>query len=224
MRPLRLAARRLVLGAGLGVVLPTPALAQTDPALARNDRSMERVVGFSWFSPGGTLGGITDRRVYLTGLRSEKVLGVGRRSAVAYTMELVPLAIVERTAPNTQQCRPYRWGHSLCRFNRSARVAVGAGGSPLGLKLYFNRASRVRVHAAGSAGMLFFSSDVPVYNSRRANFTFDYGGGVEIPLRNSRALTFSYRFYHISNANTGAYNPGLDANVLSIGLLNRRAR
>ncbi|MEX2154977.1 MAG: acyloxyacyl hydrolase [Gemmatimonadaceae bacterium] len=224
MRLFRLAARWLVLSAGLGAVFPTPALAQTVPALARNDRSIERVAGFSWFSPGGSLGGITDRRVYLTGLRSENVLGAGRRIAVAYTMELVPLAIVERTAPNTQWCRHDQWGRHLCRFNRSARVAVGAGGSPLGFKLYFNRTSRVRVHAAGSAGMLFFSSEVPVYNSRRANFTFDYGGGVEIPLRNSRAVTFSYRFQHISNAGTGAYNPGLDANVVSIGLINRPAR
>jgi len=187
--------------------------------LMPGDRFSERVAGFSWYSPAAaSLGSIANRRVYLTGLRTERLFVAAGPFALGYTMELVPLAIVERTGGNTEQCRRNPdWLTFTCRYDRSARVSVGAGGSPAGFKLYFNRGQLTRFYAAGGAGALIFSSDVPVEDSRRANFTFEYGVGME-----RSGVTVGYKFHHISNGGTRRLNPGLDANIFYVGMVSRR--
>ncbi|MEX2154984.1 MAG: acyloxyacyl hydrolase [Gemmatimonadaceae bacterium] len=193
-------------------------------ALSSGDHFIERTAGFSWYSPAASsLGSINHRRVYLVGLRSERLFATAGPFAIAYTAELIPLAIVERTTGNIEQCsRNANWVTFTCRYDYSARVAVGAGGSPVGAKLYFNRAGKTRVYGSVAGGGLVFSSHVPVHNSRRANFTFEYGGGVEVTARDGRAVMFGYKFHHISNGGTAALNPGLDANVLYVGVIRRR--
>lgn len=202
-----------------------PVLAQSQ-TLRPGDRLSERVAGFSWYSPAAaSLGQIGNRRVYLTGLRTERLVAAAGPLAFAYTMELVPLAIVERTVGNTENCvRNPEWWTFTCRYDRSARVSVGAGGSPMGFKLYLNRGGLNRVYAAGGVGGLIFSSEVPVEKSRRANFTFEYGGGVEVPRKGGASVTLGYRFHHISNGGTRKLNPGLDANVFYVGMVSRQRR
>lgn len=196
--------------------------------LARGDFTLERIAGFSWFSPVGRRGDVrnrqeyvTNRRVYVAGIRGNWFRGAAGPVAVATTMEFVPLAIVERTAPSGVTCRPTSTGEKCVR-DASARVAVGIGGSPIGARVYLGRTSRVRALLAGSAGILAFSSDVPTENSRQLNFTFEYGSGVEVDVRNGHAILMGYKFQHISNAGTGVFNPGLDANVVYLGLVTRR--
>ena len=200
------------------LLVATPVLGQSE-RLMPGDRFTERVAGFSWYSPAGaSLGSIANRRVYLTGLRTERLFIAAGPFALGYTAELVPLAIVERTGGNTEVCRPNPDAVTFtCRIDRSARVSVGAGGSPVGLKLYFNRGPLTRLYATGAAGALFFSSDVPVENSRRANFTFEYGVGME-----RSGVTFGYKFHHLSNGGTRRVNPGLDANIFYVGMVSRR--
>lgn len=192
--------------------------------LSRGDRFFESDAGLSWYSPrGSALGTITGRRVYLTGLRFESVLGTTGALALASTMELIPIAVVERTNAHTRTCYTDQVGRLICEYDRSAEVAAGTGAAPLGLKLLFNRAHPVRFYAAAAAGALLFSSDVPVSDSRRLNFTFDYGMGLQMPM-NGRTLSVGYKFYHISNAGFGRVNPGLDANILYVGLRKQLTR
>lgn len=191
--------------------------------LAMGDRFLEANAGFSWYSPrGGGWGLITNRRVYLTGVRSEWVIEARGRLAWSYVVEWVPLAVVERTSSReTIECYPVPEG-SLCEVDRSARVAVGTGLAPFGLKMYVNPSGSTRFFANASAGMIAFSTDVPVYNSRRLNYMLDYGGGVDLVRRDGRAVTIGYRFHHISNAASGRVNPGLDANVIYLGFRRKR--
>ena len=211
----------------LALIVTPPLLSQeappAGPGVSGGDRFLEANVGFSWYSPrGGSWGLISNRRVYFTGVRGEWVLEANRRLAWAYTAEWVPLAVVERTIDHeTVHCYDTPSG-SICEVDRSARVAVGTGASPVGFKLYVNPAGSMRFFANGSGGMIAFSSDVPVYSSRRLNFMFDYGGGVDFVLRDGRAATIGYRFHHISNAGSGRVNPGLDANILYLGLRTKR--
>jgi hypothetical protein len=214
---------RLAAVALCALLAATDTAAQNRP-LSRGDRFIERSAGFSWYSPAAaSLGNINHRRVYLVGLRSERLLGTAGPFAIAYTAELIPLAVVERTTGNIERCvRNPDWVTFTCQYDYSARVAVGMGGSPLGAKLYFNRAGKTRVYGSAAGGGLIFSSHVPVHGSRRANFTFEYGGGVEVTGRNGRAMAFGYKFHHISNGGTAALNPGLDANILYVGMIRRR--
>jgi lipid A 3-O-deacylase PagL len=209
-----------------------PALCQ-DPSLAPHelatvsggDRYVERSAGFSWYSPRGkNWGSITNRRVYVAGLRGEWVLGTAGSFALASTAELLPLVVVERTAPHETMTCYGKANTVICERDRSARLAVGAGASPLGLKLYLNRTGYTRLYASGAAGSLIFSSDVPVTGSRHFNYTFEYGGGVELVTANGRTVSFGYKFHHISNGATAPLNPGLDSNILYVGLRRHRPR
>lgn len=195
----------------------------TSPTLARGDRYLEADVGFSWYSPrGGSWGMITNRRVYLTAVRREWVIEAEGRLAWAYTAEWVPLAVVERTIPQqTLLCYETAEGR-VCEVDRSARVALGTGLSPFGIKTYLNPSSSTRFFANASAGMVAFTSHVPVHTSRRLNFMLDYGAGVELVGRDGRALTIGYRFHHVSNAGSGRVNPGLDANIVYLGVRKKR--
>jgi hypothetical protein len=207
---------------------PVTALAQGPRAgspdtLGAGDFTLERTVGFSWFSPGGSLGDVTNRRLYVVGLRGNSLHRRAGPFTVATTFDLVPLTVIERTAPNGISCRPRPEGE-VCVRDSSARVVVGAGGSPLGAKVYFPRPGAVSAHLAAATGVAFFSSDVPINNSSRFNFTFEYGGGLEVRTRGGRAIVLGYKFHHISNGGMGLFNPGLDANVFYFGLVRRQPR
>jgi hypothetical protein len=45
----------------------------------------------------------------------------------------------------------------------------------------------------------------------------DGGGGIRWNIRPRSALSFGYRFLHISNAGTTSFNPGLNNNVSYFG-------
>jgi hypothetical protein len=192
-------------------------------SLRVGDRTHERLAGFSWHSPDGTWGDVTNRRMYLTSLVANWVLSAEGGGAITYTMEFVPLAVIERTSPNSVNC----WdepGFHVCRRDVSARVAVGFGGSPIGVRAYWKRAGRLKIHTAAAVGALVFSSEVPTYNARCLNLTLAVGTGVEILTRGGRAISIGYKFHHLSNVGTAPVNPGLDANIVYVGLIDRRQR
>jgi hypothetical protein len=191
--------------------------------LVAGDRFFEGDVGFSWHSPAGSLWGtITHRRILLTGLRWEWVVSASRHVAFSSTVEL-PLAVVQRTSSDTASCWETSLFERTCRLDRSANLAVGAGLTPFGFKLYVNHGRQNRWFLNGAGGAMFFSTDVPVRGSRRFNYSLEGGAGVEMLQPGGRAITLGYKFYHISNASTGEINPGLDANVLYVGLRRQRA-
>lgn len=222
--PVRLVDSSMILPRVLltALLMPAGAAAQhvsadtTQPSFA-----LERSVGFSWISTGGSSGRVTGRRVYLSELRWASPWIDHKAIALAYTVDVMPLVIVERTDPNKLICIDQVW-RTLCHRDASARVAVGAGGSPIGLKLTLNPGASTRLRLGSALGMIAFSSDVPIYDSRRLNFRYEYAVGLERDLKGGRVLSVGYRFFHISNAGTGRYNPGLDANVLYVGLADRR--
>jgi hypothetical protein len=204
-----------------------PVFAQSNgmsPALERGDGTIEKTAGFSWFSPGGRWGDVSNRRVYTTGIRRSRVLRSTDRLAIAYAAELVPVAVIERTRPNSTDCWFADGGQHVCKIDHSQRVSVGAGGSPLGMRLYLNNSGRWRAHATGAFGAMLFSNHMPIVDSHLFNFTIEYGGGIEFGTGAGRHLTLGFKFNHFSNAGMGHFNPGLDANVVYLGLTQRRRR
>lgn len=198
--------------------------ASVAPPVSSGDRFVEANFGYSWYSPAAKdWGTITHRRVIVAAIKGEWLLETFGPLAIASTMQLVPLAVVQRTSADTViNCWPSGPGQHTCRLDRSDDMAFGVGGSPIGLKLYLNRAGKVRLFGAGAGGALVFSTDVPVRGSRKFNFTFEYGGGLEVVTQSGRALTFGYRFHHISNGSSAPINPGLDSNLLYFGIRRER--
>lgn len=203
-------------------LVPATTLAQEILAdTSRPQFTLERSVGFSWISTGGNAGRVTGRRVYVTEFQWTSP-GVAKGPVeLAYRLDVVPLVVVERTEPNRLICFDQAW-RTVCHRDASVRVAAGAGGAPVGASLILNRAGSTRLRFGSALGMLVFSSDVPIYNSRRLNFRYEYSAGFEHVLRSGRTLSVGYKFFHVSNAGMGQYNPGLDANIVYVGLAERR--
>lgn len=66
-------------------------------------------------------------------------------------------------------------------------------------------------------GMIAFTKDTPVPDTRRLNLTFNFGPGVYIPVNGTQALKLGAWFYHFSDAFTAARNPNMDTFLVYAG-------
>lgn len=167
---------------------------------AKNEFSV--LVGWSISSP--TLIGTTeDARLGALALRYGRDVFSKKNVALQYGVEITPVAAL--SLPNRT-------------FARRRELVYGIGVSPVGFKLNFRKEKRLQPFAGTSGGLFYFTKDVPVINASKFNFTFDFGGGVQIFTRNKRAVTIGYKYQHISNGGTARVNPGIDANIFYVGV------
>jgi hypothetical protein len=164
---------------------------------------------WSGYSPDSmkNIGKMPDRKLFVLSGEARWVLLRGRRATLYNTFGLVPAAVItqpaEYYAQSTTQLAP-------------GRVLYGAGATPLGLQLNCRNTRRVQPFINSTAGFLYFNRQVPVVYSSQFNFTFDLGGGVEVRGEHG-SWSLGYRYHHISNANTGTRNPGVDSSLLWTG-------
>ena len=149
------------------------------------------------------IGATPDTSFLIVGLRYGRVLKAWDSVSLEYTFDLLPAAVVFQP--------------SSVRDGMGSASIYGAGITPFGLKLNFGQESWIKPFIAASVGFLYFTEDVPVPDSSRFNFTPELGVGVQFFLTPKRAITVGYKYFHISNANTGHNNPGLDNNVIYAG-------
>lgn len=189
------------------------------------DHFPARSQGSLWYSGsaggGSVLGNIEKGRLQLLGLRYHHLLlpapTQDRASydapTLTYTADLIPaarLSIPKDGAPGAYYARIPDSGTPLDTY--------GFGVYPVGLRLQFRNRSRIRPFLSGHTGLLYFFDRVPDDRGRRFNFAAALGGGLEIKLLSSLALTLEYRYHHLSNGFRGSINPGLDVNVLHLGI------
>jgi len=169
-------------------------------------------------SPGGDQWGATpDRDHYFLGVRgSAPVLRV-KRLSLAYAPELVPLLIVTNN-PTYRTVTVIQGGTSRLRQVEDGRGPVlGAGVTPLGLEALLEVRPKLALFGAAGVGVIWFTREVPVANSRAFNYATEMGGGVLWEYRARRRLRFGYKFHHLSNNWTALANPGLDGDVFTVG-------
>jgi hypothetical protein len=147
------------------------------------------------------IGNVDDRKLLLVALRYGRVLAAWESVTLEYTLDLFPAAVV------------FEPDH----VRRGSSSIYGAGLSPLGFKLNFGQQSWIKPFVAASVGFLYFAHDVPVPHSSRFNFTPEVGLGLQFFLAPKRAVTLGYKLQHISNANTGQSNPGMDSHLFYAG-------
>ncbi len=126
-----------------------------------------------------------------------------------YTADIVPAAILRYPDFDIPASAPG------AREIKETRYAFGA--SPLGLQVNFRPRKRIQPFIGISGGMLYFDKRTPNFVGTRFNFMSDIGGGVEIKLKNKRALIAGYKYLHISNGSRGIENPGFDNNLFYVG-------
>lgn len=93
----------------------------------------------------------------------------------------------------------------------------GFGLAPIGLQANFRPRKKIQPFVGLHLGFLPFTEEVPNVTGKKLNFSTAGGGGIEYRLKNKKAITFGYNFYHISNASRGIENPGYDAQIFFIG-------
>lgn len=149
-----------------------------------------------------------DRKLFLLTLQYARVLLATHPVTLKYTVELVPAAL-------ENQPRDLFVSKSKLKVD-SPGVAYGAGFTPVGFQFNFGR-RRVQPFLNGSGGLLYFSRQLPVPQSSQLNFTYSAGIGAEIFVRPGRSVTVGWKYHHLSNANTGTFNPGIDSGLFYAG-------
>ncbi len=153
------------------------------------------------------LGRTPDAKFGLFALRYARRLHDGDKFKLRYTVDVIPVSVL--TYPDTEVTG------GVARSVRPTRYAWGA--SPLGVQFNFRPRKKVQPFFDWTGGMLVYSKLTPNVIGTKFNFTFDFGGGIEISTGEKRAVTVGYKYFHISNADRGISNPGFDNNLFYVG-------
>jgi len=125
--------------------------------------------------------------------------------ALDWTVDAIPLALLSLDR-----------GGSPGSGGGPKDVVYGAGIAPIGLRLAYEGFTGWRPYFATNVGFVMFEERVPATGTK-FNYTWDFGVGVQIFVRDDQALTLGYDWKHVSNAYSGETNPGFDASILYIG-------
>lgn len=221
-----LSARLPVLAVLASLILAGPCAAQSAPPRtqsttlqARSTNALGLWVGGS-LSNGGLIGNIRRAHVGLVGLRYHRLLtpppAHGRSSgpSLTYTADVIPvlfLSIPAEAIPTPPPTAPPS-------TPPESLTAWGIGVRPAGLRLTFRSAKRAQPFIAGSTGWAHFTRSVPSAQGKSLNFMFDVGAGVRVVVTPALVLTVGYRYHHLSNGFRGQINPGVDANLVQLGV------
>jgi hypothetical protein len=174
-------------------------------------RGIDIWIGHS-MATGGVIGKIRDSSFDLFGVRYRQTMaqiGVGGPT-LAYTGGVVgaDLRIPRSARPalpdSTRPTSDFR--------------ALGLGLTPVGLELAGSAAARFRPFASGHTGFIYFFAPVPDRQGKSVNFTASVGIGLRVRVVDASMLTVGYRYHHTSNGFRGQINPGVDANLLYVGI------
>jgi len=163
------------------------------------------------------IGKTPDARFGNIGLRYGRVLAANDNLAFSWTIDAVPVAVL-----SVNRFTIVPTGSGSFTVQRSRDHTYAAGLSPIGLKLNFRRSQTLQPFVSGTGGFLYFSKDVPVPGAARFNFTFDFGGGIEVVRDSRRGITVGYTYQHISNGDRSPINPGVDVQLIYVGYSIRR--
>jgi hypothetical protein len=151
-------------------------------------------------SPPLNTGGV---RFGTIGLCYGRILWANDKVAFKYSFNAIPVAGLSYQDFNRDLGFPVP-------VSETRRSVFGAGLSPIGFQLYFRPQSRIKPFVSTSGGFIFFKDPIPRLNGARFNFTYDFGGGVQVFRDSKRAFTFGFKYQRISAGGRALNNPGFD--------------
>ncbi|HUL01472.1 MAG TPA: acyloxyacyl hydrolase [Nitrospirota bacterium] len=166
--------------------------------------------GYSASNP-TLIGRTTNRPLFEFNVQYAHVLETGDNWALKYTAEIIPVVLIK------QPQQGYAANGDPVDLPGSQQKIYGAGVSPVGLQMNFRRGSVLQPYVNGTAGVIYFTDQVPVADSSNFNFTFGFGAGVEIWHLENQSIILGYKYQHISNGYTAPHNPGVDSNLFYVG-------
>lgn len=192
-----------------------------DYRLVRGEKELVFEFGVSPFNPSNFAGpkeyDVYGRDLYQANFRIGRVIGTKGPVTYQYLFGATPLAVfsgneVENPAYVSPQTTP-----GIQPTIRETTYGIGI--QPVNFRFIFLPARRWKPYAQVGAGILITNEPIPVPRSQPFNLTGDFGGGLQYLLTKKRAVSFGYRYFHISNGNVGGKinNPGYNANVFFLG-------
>ena len=181
----------------IGILLLTSAFAQEQPKRAYSEYTF-------WyggaFGNGHAFSNTINARNYQFESRYERLIYWSEPFAVRWVFNLTSALVGD---PRTGG------GHRV--------YSHGIGGSPIGAQVNFVHFRHIEPFLTSGGGFLYFNHRM--FQQTRFNFTAQLGGGVQFLTSSRRtALDLGYKYHHISNANLGDRNPGLDSHMLFVGV------
>jgi hypothetical protein len=136
----------------------------------------------------------------------------GEKWNFRYAPELTALAMLDEPQKGVKS-----------RFDQRKRT-YGSGLSPVGFRASFFPQSRVQPFLSTDGGFVYFIDRVLSPQGSQFMYTIDFGGGVQIFHKQRQAISFGYRYQHLSNANISQHNPGTDTNVFYVAMSRFRSK
>ena len=189
-----------------------------DWKLKRGEKQINVEFGYSPFQPTFFAAKEYDtsgRSFGIVSARWGRVIGTAKHITFEYQIEAVPLFV----ALKNEVVNPaYKSAAATPNEPPTIReTTTGFGFSPLGFRFLFLPRHRLKPFYAMHTGFACFNKKLPTPESLRFNFTGDVGGGLQYQMTRKTAVSFGYRYYHISNINLGEKNPGYNANIFYTG-------
>ncbi|HEY0428674.1 MAG TPA: acyloxyacyl hydrolase [Pyrinomonadaceae bacterium] len=186
--------------------------------LGRGEKEWNFEFGFSPLEPTHFTGekeyNTAGRKLGLAVFRWGRVIGTAKHITWQYLFEAVPLIIsLKNEVTNPDYVSPAATP-DVAPTRRE--TSYGFGLTPASFRFYFFPKSRLKPFTQIGAGFVYMNKPMPMPNTTRLNFAGYWGGGLMYQLKRDRAITLSYRYLHMSNANV-TYNPGYNANVFALG-------
>jgi hypothetical protein len=104
----------------------------------------------------------------------------------------------------------------------SRQTTYAAGVAPLGARVTAFPRRALRLSFAVDLGFVVSPRDMPVDLSDQFNYMFAFGPGVELYTSQSSSVRLEYIYRHISNADEGFVNPGVDQGVVRLTVSQHR--
>lgn len=195
--------------------------APEDYKLRRGAREYNFEIGYSPFEPTHFTGekeyNTAGRKLGTANIRFGRVVGTSKGVTFQYLFGVTPLVVsLKNEVLNKRFVSPTATPNEP-RTRRE--TSYGAGVAPVNFRFSFLPKSRIKPYAQAGAGILIFNKSMPLPESRKLQFTGEFGGGIQIHKSKNKVFTLGYRYFHISNGNftEKKFNVGYNANVFYIG-------
>ncbi len=165
--------------------------------------------GYSWTNP-TLIGRTKDRSLFEINVQYARVIKTSNNWALKYTAEIIPVAYVRQPQQGVMNGNP-------TDLPGAKQKIYGIGITPVGFQINYRRGHVLQPYVNGTAGILYFTEQVPVADSSKINFNLGLGVGVQIWHSENQSMRLGYKYNHISNGYTASQNPGMDSNLFYIG-------
>ena len=188
--------------------------------LRRGEKELIFEMGSSPFNPSNFTGpkeyDVYGRDLHLGNFRWGRIIGTKGIVTFQYLFGATPLTVFTK---NEIKNPAYVSQSATPNVSPTVRkMTWGMAVQPVNFRFIFLPDSRWKPFAQVGAGVVLSNKAIPVPRATAINFTGDFGGGIQFFTSRTRAVTFGYRYFHISNANWKgrANNPGYNANVFYV--------